>query len=359
MFNHWQLRGSLDISLLIKIKSAIMSSSRNKSKAPRHGSVPDPRTSSPLSDTTPPQLRVHSRRSTSSQPPECMIGTVVGTNTSPHSVTSSTTIRSPTNTVSTSTTTAASSSSSSTRVKKSSKAAKAAQTRKERELVQTTVTQMCRAFATKKKEEEYKKKKAEESSDDDDDLSEVIYLSSSGNTKKNNDDQYIECIGSTPPPASYPRSFYTPTMSDISQSKQSRNVKRMRDIMSTTLCQHCQNVICHDEQYGGFMEAKIGSVAKRSGKQTFTHIEIYEHCIGIYSVLAEYKVYDTALIVRDNVVTLPTCLYTGTYKKLLEKWLYRAQEERRDMLSHVAWSQLEQEMQNRKRRARKNSRYTH
>jgi hypothetical protein len=76
-------------------------------------------------------------------------------------------------------------------------------------------------------------------------------------------------------------------------------------------------------------------------------------------VLVEYKVYDATLVVKDNVVTLPTCLYTGMYKKLLEKWLYRAQEERRDMLSHVAWSHLEQEMQNLKRRARKNSRYTH
>jgi hypothetical protein len=117
---------------------------------------------------------------------------------------------------------------------------------------------MCRDYA--KKKEQGKKKKAESSDDDDDDLSKVIYLSSSGNTKKNNDEQYIECIGSTPPP-SYPRSFYTPTMLDTTQSKQSRNVKRMRDIMST-LCQHCQNVICHDEQYGGFMEAKIDSVAK-------------------------------------------------------------------------------------------------
>ncbi len=147
-------------------------------------------------------------------------------------------------------------------------------------------------------------------------------------------------------------------MSDSTQSKQSRNVKRMRNIMAG-ICQHWHNVICHDEQYGGFMDAKIDSVAKQSGKQTLTHLDIYEHCITIYSVLAEYKVYDATLIVKDNVVTLPTCLYTGTYKKLLEKWLYKREDERKDMLSHVAWSNLEQEMQNRKRRARKNSRYTY
>jgi hypothetical protein len=322
------------------------------------------RVSSPCSDTTPPQLRVHRKTTARPSQPECIIGTIVGTNASPESIASYTSTnattssaRSP-NTVSTTT---VASSSSTSRVKKSTQAAKAAQSRKEKELVQTTVTQLCREFAKKKKQQEGKKKKAESSDDDDDDLSKVIYVSSSGkNTKrnKNNDDQYIECIGSTPPP-SYPRSFYTPTMSDTTQSKQSRNVKRMRDIMTSSLCQHCQNVICHDEQYGGFMEAKIDNVAKQSGKKTFTHIEVYEHCIGIYNVLAEYKVYDAKLIVKDNVVTLPTCLYTGTYKRLLAKWLSNGQDERGDMLSHVAWSHLEQEMQNRKRRARKNSRYTY
>jgi hypothetical protein len=313
------------------------------------------RVSSPCSDTTPPQLRVHRKTARPSQP-ECIIGTIVGTNTSPESIASYTSTnattssaRSP-NTVSTTTTTTS-------RAKKSNQAAQAAQSRKEKELVQTTVTQLCREFAKKKKQQG--KQKKEESSDDDDDLSEVIYVASSSSSKakkkKVTDDQYIECIGSTPPP-SYPRSFYTPTMSDTTQSKQSRNVKRMRDIMAG-ICNHCQNVICHDQEYGGFIEAKIDNVAKQTGKQVLNHIEIYEHCITIYSVLAEHKVYNSSLIVKDNVVTLPTCLYTGTYKRLLAKWLSNGQDEKRDMLSHVAWSHLEQEMQNRKRRARKSSSY--
>jgi hypothetical protein len=209
---------------------------------------------------------------------------------------------------------------------KSNQATQAAQSKKEKELALTTITQLCRDFA---KQKEKGKKKKEESSDDDDDLSKVIYVASSGKAKKKNvtDDQYIECIGSTPPP-SYPRSFYTPTMSDATQSKQSRNVKRMRDIMAE-ICKHCQNVICHhDQEYGGFMEAKIDNVAKQTGKQAFDHLKIYKHCIGIYSVLAEYKVYSTSLLVKDNVFTLPTCLYTGMYKRLLEKWLYKGQDER-------------------------------
>jgi hypothetical protein len=208
------------------------------------------RVSSPCSDTTPPQPRVHRRTTAPPSQPKCIIGTIVGTDTSPESIanftstnaTSSTRSR---NTVSTSTTTTS-------RVKKSNQAAQDAQSRKEKELVQTTVTQMCRDYAKKKKQQG--KQKKEESSGDDDDLSEVIYVasSSSGKAKKKKaiDDQYIECIGSTSPP-SYPRSFYTPTMSDTTQSKQSRNVKRMSDIMAG-VCNHCQNVICHDQEYGGF-----------------------------------------------------------------------------------------------------------
>jgi hypothetical protein len=155
---------------------------------------------------------------------------------------------------------------------------------------------------------------------------------------------------SSTPARSVPPYFLTPDSFLLGQVQGSESLKNGARTKTTynsqPRCLECNRVHCCNVVYGGFIEASLDNLALANNKETLSHTEVYKHFYQCYNILTQFKSYnDNNGNIERGVLAIPTCLYKGTYLKLINAW--NGVDE--DSISKGEW---EEELKLRKRNRR-------
>ena len=70
-------------------------------------------------------------------------------------------------------------------------------------------------------------------------------------------------------------------------------------------------------------------------------MEIYKHYLHSYNTLIQKQTLDAAGCVSEGVLTLPACIYAGSFTKLVTEWDEDEDQEREEVRNYIAWKKRE------------------
>jgi hypothetical protein len=85
----------------------------------------------------------------------------------------------------------------------------------------------------------------------------------------------------------------------------------------------------------------LENLAIHNKKKSFRHMEIYKHYLHSYNTLIQKQTLDAAGCVSEGVLTLPACIYTGSFTKLITEWDEDEDQEHEEVWNIIAWKKTE------------------
>jgi hypothetical protein len=151
----------------------------------------------------------------------------------------------------------------------------------------------------------------------------------------------VLCTGVKPAPPKGPfinRSInYSKTL-DFSESKVSESPRNQIDF---SVCKFCESSMCHDKLYKKYFQLSLENLAIHNKKKSLRHMEIYKHYLHSYNTLIQKQTLDAAGCVSEGVLTLPACIYAGSFTKLVTEWDEDEDQEREEVRNYIAWKKRE------------------
>jgi hypothetical protein len=70
-------------------------------------------------------------------------------------------------------------------------------------------------------------------------------------------------------------------------------------------------------------------------------MEIYKHYLHSYNTLIQKQTLDAAGCVSEGALTLPACIYAGSFSKLVNEWDEDDEDQCEEVQNHIAWKKRE------------------
>jgi hypothetical protein len=99
--------------------------------------------------------------------------------------------------------------------------------------------------------------------------------------------------------------------------------------------------MCHDKFYKKYFQLSLENLAIHNKKKSLRHMEIYKHNLHSYNTLIQKQTLDAAGYVSEGVLTLPACIYAGSFTKLITEWDEDEDQEREEVRNYIAWKKTE------------------
>jgi hypothetical protein len=119
-------------------------------------------------------------------------------------------------------------------------------------------------------------------------------------------------------------------------------------------CPYCVSTDCHNVQLGDFLEKHLDNHGMENNKTTMTQQEVYTHITKTYNTILHHRTHIVTREVGYGSVSLPTCLYMGTFQKVWKKWSVDVRKAVNERRSHQNWLTSREQDIARQRRRRAN-----
>jgi hypothetical protein len=87
--------------------------------------------------------------------------------------------------------------------------------------------------------------------------------------------------------------------------------------------------MCHDKLYI-FFQLSLENLAVYNQKKTLRHMETYKHYHHSYNTIIQKQTLEAGCVC-EGILTLPTCIYTGRFTKLVTVWDEDDEEEHKEV----------------------------